>query len=87
MIRAVGMFRSGIDLQTLEHRAAHAIVRQHALDRQFHGVRGIVDEDFVDLTQETTHNLEMVAGTPSSASICRSLTMSKRMMRLLVSAV
>ena len=33
----------------------------------FHGVRGIVNEDFVDLTQETTHNLEMVACTPSSA--------------------
>lgn len=33
----------------------------------FHGVRGIVDEDFLDLTQETTHNLEMVADTPSSA--------------------
>jgi 6-phosphofructokinase 1 len=33
----------------------------------FHGVRGIVDEDFLDLTQETTHNLEMVAETPSSA--------------------
>ena len=32
-----------------------------------HGVRGIVDEDFVDLTQETSHNLELVAGTPSSA--------------------
>jgi 6-phosphofructokinase 1 len=32
-----------------------------------HGVRGIVDEDFVDLTGETTHNLEMVAETPSSA--------------------
>jgi len=32
-----------------------------------HGVRGIVNEDFVDLTQETSHNLEMVAGTPSSA--------------------
>ena len=33
----------------------------------FHGVRGIVDEQFLDLTQETTHNLEMVAETPSSA--------------------
>ena len=33
----------------------------------FHGVRGIVDEEFLDLTQETTHNLEMVANTPSSA--------------------
>ncbi len=32
-----------------------------------HGVRGIVDEDFLDLTQETTHNLEQVAITPSSA--------------------
>lgn len=32
-----------------------------------HGVQGIVNEDFVDLTQETTHNLEMVADTPSSA--------------------
>ncbi len=32
-----------------------------------HGVRGIVDEEFVDLTQETSHNLELVAATPSSA--------------------
>ncbi|WP_374547239.1 6-phosphofructokinase [Rhodoblastus sp.] len=32
-----------------------------------HGVRGIVDEDLLDLTQETSHNLEMVANTPSSA--------------------
>ncbi|MCB5265459.1 MAG: 6-phosphofructokinase [Candidatus Cloacimonetes bacterium] len=32
-----------------------------------HGVQGIVNEDFVDLTQETTHNLEQVADTPSSA--------------------
>jgi 6-phosphofructokinase 1 len=32
-----------------------------------HGVRGIVNEDFVDLTQETRHNLEQVALTPSSA--------------------
>jgi len=31
------------------------------------GVRGIVNEDFLDLSQETTHNLEQVAGTPSSA--------------------
>ncbi len=31
-----------------------------------HGVRGIVDENFVDLTRETTHNLEQVANTPSS---------------------
>ena len=32
-----------------------------------HGVRGIVDEDLLDLTQETTNNLELVAETPSSA--------------------
>jgi len=32
-----------------------------------HGVRGIIEENFVDLTRETTHNLEQVAGTPSSA--------------------
>ena len=33
----------------------------------FRGVRGIVNEDFLDLTQETAHNLELVAKTPSSA--------------------
>ncbi len=32
-----------------------------------HGVRGIVNEDFVDLTQETSHNLELVANTPAAA--------------------
>lgn len=32
-----------------------------------HGVRGIVDEEFLDLTQETRQNLEMVADTPCSA--------------------
>ncbi|HEU5296687.1 MAG TPA: 6-phosphofructokinase [Burkholderiaceae bacterium] len=32
-----------------------------------HGVRGIVNEDLVDLTQETSHNLELVAATPASA--------------------
>lgn len=31
------------------------------------GVAGIVNENFFDLTQETTHNLELVATTPSSA--------------------
>jgi len=30
-------------------------------------VRGIVTADFLDLTEETCHNLEMVADTPSSA--------------------
>ena len=32
-----------------------------------HGVRGVVNEDFIDLTQETSHNLELVAGTPAAA--------------------
>jgi ATP-dependent phosphofructokinase / diphosphate-dependent phosphofructokinase len=32
-----------------------------------HGVRGIINEAFIDLTQETTHNLEQVGVTPSSA--------------------
>jgi ATP-dependent phosphofructokinase / diphosphate-dependent phosphofructokinase len=44
--------------------------RQRGVDLVYgarHGVRGIVNEDFVDLTQETSHNLEMVAHTPSSA--------------------
>jgi 6-phosphofructokinase len=31
-----------------------------------HGVRGIVDEDFLDLTQATRNNLEVMAQTPSS---------------------
>jgi 6-phosphofructokinase 1 len=45
--------------------------RRHAeVERVYgarHGVRGIVDENFVDLAQETRHNLELVAQTPSSA--------------------
>jgi 6-phosphofructokinase 1 len=32
-----------------------------------HGVRGVLNEDFVDLTQETSHNLELVADTPAAA--------------------
>jgi len=31
-----------------------------------HGVSGIVKEDFLDLSQATTHNLEMVAATPGA---------------------
>jgi 6-phosphofructokinase 1 len=34
-----------------------------------HGVSGIVREEFLDLTQATTHNLEKVALTPSSAML------------------
>jgi 6-phosphofructokinase 1 len=32
-----------------------------------HGVRGVINEDFIDLTQETSHNLELVADTPAAA--------------------
>ena len=32
-----------------------------------HGVNGIINENFLDLTEATTHNLEAVADTPSSA--------------------
>lgn len=32
-----------------------------------HGVEGIIREEFIDLTQETVHNLEQVANTPASA--------------------
>ena len=32
-----------------------------------HGVAGIVNEDFLGLTQETSQDLELVANTPSSA--------------------
>ncbi|RVT49324.1 6-phosphofructokinase [Rubrivivax albus] len=48
----------------LEARRFQAVTRVYGAR---HGVRGIVDEDFLDLTQETSHNLELVAGTPSSA--------------------
>ncbi|MCC6694983.1 MAG: 6-phosphofructokinase [Candidatus Hydrogenedentes bacterium] len=34
-----------------------------------HGVSGIVNEDFLDLTEATTHNLEAVAQTPSSGML------------------
>jgi 6-phosphofructokinase 1 len=48
----------------LEARRHHAIRRVYGAR---HGVRGIVNEDFFDLTQETSHNLELVAGTPAAA--------------------
>lgn len=44
--------------------------RQAGVSRVYgarHGVRGIVNEEFFDLTQETSHNLELVAATPGSA--------------------
>lgn len=34
-----------------------------------HGIHGIINEDFLDLTQATAHNLERVANTPSSGML------------------
>jgi 6-phosphofructokinase 1 len=48
----------------LESRKFSQVTRVYGA---LHGVKGIVNEDFIDLTQETTHNLEQVANTPSSA--------------------
>jgi len=48
----------------LEARKFPQVTRVYGAVR---GVRGIINEDFYDLTQETTHNLERVALTPSSA--------------------
>jgi ATP-dependent phosphofructokinase / diphosphate-dependent phosphofructokinase len=48
----------------LEARRFHNVERVYGAR---HGVRGIVNEEFVDLSQETSHNLELVASTPSSA--------------------
>jgi len=49
---------------TLEARKFPQVTRVYGA---LYGVQGIINEEFVDLTQETTHNLEQVADTPSSA--------------------
>jgi len=51
----------GVVLEARRHRGVEFVYGAR------HGVRGIVNEDLVDLTQETSHNLELVAATPSSA--------------------
>ena len=51
----------GVVLEARRHRGVERVYGAR------HGVRGIVDEDLVDLTQETSHNLELVAATPGSA--------------------
>jgi 6-phosphofructokinase 1 len=48
----------------LEARRHASVTRVYGA---MHGVRGIVDENFIDLSQETVANLELVAATPSSA--------------------
>jgi 6-phosphofructokinase 1 len=52
---------AGVVLEARRHRDVRLVYGA------MHGVRGIVDENFVDLTRETSHNIEQVAGTPSSA--------------------
>lgn len=48
----------------LESRKFSQVSRVYGAE---HGLVGILNEDFLDLTQETKHNLEEVAKTPSSA--------------------
>ncbi|MCW5700137.1 MAG: 6-phosphofructokinase [Rhodospirillales bacterium] len=48
----------------IESRKCPAIDRVYGA---YHGVRGVINEDFIDLTRETTHNLEMIGDTPAAA--------------------
>lgn len=48
----------------LESRKFQQVTRVYGAQ---HGVDGILNENFYDLSQETTHNLEQIAQTPSSA--------------------
>jgi len=48
----------------LESRKSPLVTRVYGAIK---GVEGILNEDFLDLTQETSHNLEQVALTPASA--------------------
>ena len=52
---------AGVVLEARKFRNVELVYGAHQ------GVRGIINEDFLDLTRETSHNLEMVANTPSSA--------------------
>ena len=51
----------GAVLQSRRHDGVEAVYGA------FHGVQGIVNEDFIDLTREPDENLERVAKTPCSA--------------------
>jgi 6-phosphofructokinase 1 len=51
----------GVVLEARRHLGIRHVYGAH------HGVRGILNEDFIDLTQETNHNLELVANTPAAA--------------------
>ena len=52
---------AGVVLEARKFRNVELVYGAH------HGVSGIIQEEFLDLTQETSHNIEMVASTPSSA--------------------
>ena len=52
---------AGVVLEARKFRNVELVYGAH------HGVSGIIKEAFLDLTQETSHNIEMVANTPSSA--------------------
>ena len=52
---------AGVVLEARRHGAVQRVYGAR------HGVRGVVNEDFVDLTQETVANLELVAATPAAA--------------------
>ncbi|WP_077037964.1 6-phosphofructokinase [Pelomonas sp. KK5] len=52
---------AGVVLEARRHAGVEAIYGAR------HGVRGIVNEELVDLLQETTTNLERVAATPAAA--------------------
>ena len=51
----------GVALEARHHPSVSAVYGAR------HGVRGIVDDDLVDLSQETVGNLEAVAATPAAA--------------------
>jgi 6-phosphofructokinase 1 len=48
----------------LEARKYHQIQKIYG---SLHGIRGVLEENLIDLTRETRENLELVAQTPSSA--------------------
>lgn len=52
---------AGVVLEARRHHGVNLVYGAR------HGVNGIINEDLVDLTRETSHNLELVAGTPASA--------------------
>ena len=65
----------GVVLEARRHRGVEFVYGAR------HGVRGIVNEDLVDLTQETSHNLELVAATPAAAPATRAVAIDPVLQR------